>query len=365
MTQKHIIWWKPSVGERESGLINEVLTSGFINDGEYTTAFEKKFAETVGTKHAIAVTSGTTALFLAMKALGVGHGDEVIVPVLTFIATANAVSLCGATPVFVDVDLETGTIDSSQIELAITERTKAIVPVHVSGRAADMATIQALAQKHGLVVIEDAAEALLSKYQGKNLGTIGNAGCFSFSPNKTITTGQGGMVVTDDDEIEIALRELKDQGRYARGTGGADIHRVLGYNFKFSNILAAVGLAQLEQLPHRVARMKEINQIYQKQLADVPQVTLFPCDLEHGATPQWTDILVDDRDVLDNALRAKGVDCRRFWFPICTQAPYKQPIESFPNAESVSRRALWVPSCFSILNQEILQTAEYIKEFYT
>ena len=171
-----------------------------------------------------------------------GVGDEVIVPDVTFIATANAVTLTGASPVLVDIDPRTLTLDPQRTERAITTRTKAIVPVHVSGRAADLGAIMDIAQRHGLLVVEDAAEAFLSKHDGKCLGTFGIAGCFSLSPNKTVTTGQGGLVVTDDDRLHVRLRELKDQGRPVRGTGGDDAHDSVGFNFKFTNLQAAIGL---------------------------------------------------------------------------------------------------------------------------
>ncbi|SVB90055.1 uncharacterized protein METZ01_LOCUS242909, partial [marine metagenome] len=178
----------------------------------------------VGATYAVGVTNGTSALFLALAALGIGHGDEVVVPDLTFIATANAVTLTGATPVLVDIDPATLTISPEAFEKAITAHTRAVIPVHISGRSADLPAIVAIAKEHGLAVVEDAAEAFASFHDGRALGTIGIAGCLSFSPNKTIMTGQGGMVLTDDEGLHLRLRELKDQGRPVRGTGGDDPH---------------------------------------------------------------------------------------------------------------------------------------------
>src|ERR1700733_14306339 len=193
---KPIPWWTPQIGPAEFSLVREVLESNYLNEGDVTAAFEARIAELVGATYAIAVTSGTTAIALSLMGLGIGPGDEVIVPDITFIATANAVALAGAKPGLVDIDPRTLNIDPEAVARAITARTKAIVPVHVSGRAADMRAIIAIATQHRLVVVEDAAEALMSSHEGKYLGTYGDAGCFSFSPNKTITTGQGGVIVT-------------------------------------------------------------------------------------------------------------------------------------------------------------------------
>ena len=212
-------WWLPEVTGAEEALLREVLESNYLNEGEFTERFERAVARRVGAKHAVATTSGTSALFLSLAAAGVGPGDEVLVPDVTFIATANAVSLAGAKPVLVDIDPHNLCMDPAAMEAAITARTKAVVPVHISGRAGHLPRLVAVARARGLALIEDAAEALGSSLLGTSLGTYGLAGCFSFSPNKTITTGQGGMVVTDDDALVIRLRELKDQGRPVRGTG--------------------------------------------------------------------------------------------------------------------------------------------------
>src|ERR1700730_4776392 len=269
-------FWIPQFGAEEKALVAAVIDTGFLNDGQVTTQFEMRVAELLGCKHVVATTSGTIAIFLALAGVGVGAGDEVIVPDVTFIATANAVTLAGAKPVLVDVDPLRLTLDPQCVERAITSRTKAIVPVHVSGRAADLGALIDIAAHHGLAVIEDAAEGFLSKCQGKFLGTFGIAGCFSLSPNKTITTGQGGLVATDDHRLHARLRELKDQGRSVRGTGGDDSHGSVGYNFKFTNLQAAVGLGQLKDLPRRLDRMRSIYQVYAKELKGVPGISVLP-----------------------------------------------------------------------------------------
>jgi len=232
---KIYLWWKPEITGAESPLLHEVLESNFLNEGAVTEEFEKRIADKVGARYAVATTSCTTALSLSLMALGIGHGDEVIVPDMTFIATANAVTMTGAKVVLVDVDPATLSMNANSFEKAITSRTRAVIPVHVTGRAGSFASVMKMAEQYGIPVIEDAAEALGSKFNGKFLGTWGRAGCFSFSPNKTISTGQGGMIVTDDEKLVARLRELKDQGRPMRGTGGDDLHPALGFNFKFTN----------------------------------------------------------------------------------------------------------------------------------
>ena len=358
-----IRWWVPQIGDEERRLIIKVLDNNFPNEGELTTLFEQKLCRLLGCKHAVAVTSATAAIFLALKALGITHGDEVIVPDITFIATANAVEMCGAKPVLVDVDPKTMTIDTNAFSDAMTKRTRAVIPVHVSGRAADMDTIAKIAKSSDIHIVEDAAEAFLSKYKGRFLGTFGKAGCFSFSPHKTITTGQGGVIVTDDAELHIQLRMLKDQGRPNRGTGGDDLHNVIGYNFKFTDLQAAVGLGQLTYLEARIERMKRIYGLYEENLKDLDGISLFHFNIAEGEMPQWTDAIVEHRDDLDKYLRANGIECRRYWFPIHTQVPYRLPDDKFPNSTKLSPKALWLPSAFTLSDKDVETICNHIKDF--
>ena len=362
---KQIAWWSPQVTDRDHTLVNDVLDSNYINEGEVTTRFEQEVARLLGVKHAIATTSGTAALFLALAGVGVGPGDEVIVPDVTFIATANAVMLTGAKPVLVDVDPITLNMDPEAMSAAITGRTKAILPVHVSGRSANLPVIQEIARSHKLAVVEDAAEAFMSALDGHYLGTIGQAGCLSFSPNKVITTGQGGMVLTNDDAIHGRLRELKDHGRPVRGTGGDDIHYSVGYNFKLTNLQAAVGLGQLSVLQERLERQKQIYRIYTENLRGLPGITLPGFHLETGEIPLWTDALVERRNELDEYLQKRGAHCRRFWFPIHTQAPYRLADDNFPNSTRVMPHAIWLPSAFTLSDEDVLTVCSWIQEFLT
>lgn len=342
--------------------VKRALDANFVNEGPLTAEFEKQIANLVGAKHAVTTTSGTAAIFLSLKALGVGPGDEVIIPDMTFIATANAVSLSGARPVLVDVNPKDLTISIDAIKKTITPKTKAIVPVHVTGRGADMAAILDIAKKHNLFVVEDAAEALVSKQGDKFLGTFGNLGCFSFSANKTISTGQGGMIVADNDEIFAKLRPLKDQGRPTRGTGGDDLHNTIGYNFRMTDLQAGLGLGQLQHLKERTARMKRNYELYKENLKDVPEIDIFPSRPEE--LPQWTDILTDKRDELEKYLKEQNIDCRKYWLPIHRQLAYKLPDDNFPNSTHLSPKALWLPSAFTLTDKDILAVSEVIKGFF-
>jgi len=364
---KKIAWWTPEITGAESAQIQAVLDANYLNDGDVTTRFEQTVAQLVGAKHGIAVTSGTTALFLSLVGVGVGAGDEVLVPDITFIATANAVTMTGAKPVLVDIDPNTLNMDPAAAAEAITPRTKAIMPVHVSGRGANMTELLKIGKTHGLPVIEDAAEAFMSGAagaKGKFLGTLGKAGCLSFSPNKTITTGQGGMIFTDDDALHIRLRELKDQGRPVKGTGGDDFHNSVGYNFKFTNLQAAVGLGQLTHLSRRIERQQRTYKLYAENLAVINGFTLPGFDLSSGETPQWVDAIVERRDDLDTFLLERNVHCRRFWFPIHTQKPYKLADELLPHSSKIGPRALWLPTPLNITDADVLQVCAYIKEFH-
>jgi perosamine synthetase len=361
---KKIPWWEPQVGPDEYELLKQVLDSNYLNDGAVTRQFERSLADRTGARHAVAVTSGTAALYLALLAVGVGAGDEVVVPDLTFIATANAVRATGAAVILADIDPRTLCLDPNAFEQAITGRTRAVIPVHVSGRGAAMVDILRIARARGISVVEDAAEAFVSRQDGKALGTFGIAGCLSFSPNKSITTGQGGAILTDDDALHVRLRELKDQGRASTGTGGDDLHPVFGLNFKLTNLQAAVGVAQIARLDERLDRQRRIYASYAESLAGVDGLTLPGFDLAGGECPLWTDAVAERRDDLDRSLRERGIDCRRFWHPIHTQPPYRAADVAFPHTTNVGPKALWLPSAFTLSDADVTAVSDAIRAFY-
>src|SRR5215467_2332435 len=357
-------WWSPEMTGNELALIKGVIESNFLNDGDVTDRFAETIAKLSGAEFSVGVTSGTTAIYLSLMAIGVGHDDEVIVPDITFIATANAVTMTGAVPVLADVDPETLNLSVKAMEMAFTSKTKAVVPVHVSGRAAEIETIVQIAAKRGIAVVEDAAEGFCSRFKNRCLGTFGNTGCFSFSPNKMITTGQGGVIVTNDEAIFHRLRELKDQGRSVRGTGGADVHVSLGFNFKLTNLQAAVGLAQLEKLSSRMERLRRTYSIYRDELARTNGIRILPFNIEAGEQPQWIDALAERRDELDEFLAKNAASCRRFWFPLHTQKPYLRNESDFPNSTRVGKKAIWLPSAFQMSDDDVRAVCKLITRFY-
>lgn len=359
---KKIHWWIPEIGTKEHEYVKEALEKSYPNEGYITKEFEKQVATRVNARYAVSTTSGTSALFLSLKAAGIGHGDEVIVPVITFIASANAVKMAGAQPVFVDCNPDTANIAVEKIEAALTPRTKAIMPVHVSGRGCDMQAIRSLAQKHNLAVIEDAAEAFMSKHKGQYLGTWGDLGCFSFSPHKIITTGQGGMIVTNNEELYKKLILLKDHGRPFKGTGGDDTHHCVGYNFKLTNLQAGVGLGQLELLDERINKLKTTYLTYKKLLSNNPLVRLFDFNIEEEV-PLWTDAQCSNRDALQTLLKEKQIDARNYWHPLHMQTPYKQPEQNYPESVALSKKALWLPSNFTLTQEDITYVANQINAF--
>jgi perosamine synthetase len=355
-----IPWFAPEVDEREKKLVLEVIDSNYLNDGDVTRLFETKVAELIGVKHCVAVTSGTVAITLALMGLGVGPGDEVIVPDFTFIATANAVRLAGAKVKLVDIEPQRLTIDVEKLRTAIGTRTRAVVPVDVNGRGADYGSLEPLVKERGLFLISDSAEGLGSKWNGRCLGTFGDAGCFSFSANKTVTAGQGGMIATNNTDLYHRLRELKDQGRRFQGTGGNDLHPVMGFNFKFTNLQAAVGLAQMEKLPDRLTKARQRDGWYRELLKDCLGITIPPSENGEEIT-QWADILVQDREKIESALEASNIGYRAFWYPLHTNAPYAVDDAAFENSITVSKKGLWLPSYFGLTREQTEYTADVIR----
>lgn len=364
MSMKYIPWWQPQIGSYEQKLIKKVLESHFPNEGKFTNEFEIEIGKLLNVKHVLAVTSATSAMFVSLKALGIGQGDEVIVPDLTFIATANAVSMSGAKVTLVDVNPQTLMLDVEQLKKAITKKTKAIIPVHVSGRAADIVEILKIAKQHNIAVIEDAAEAFMSKHKGRYLGTFGVAGCFSLTPAKTITTGQGGFIVTNDTKLYKILKVLKNQGRSVIGTGGDDIHDRVGYNLKFTDIQAAMGLGQLHYLQDRIKRMKRNHEIYVKELKGIKGVTILSSNTKEEEIPQWTEAILQKRDKLVEYLDTQNIGYRKFWYPVHTQKAYKMNDKLFPNSTKLSPKLLWLPSAFTLSDEDIMRVCTQIKKFY-
>lgn len=355
-------WFRPETGPEEREAILKVLEGNYLNDGALTREFERAAAAALGADHAVAVTSGTAAISLALLACGVKAGDTVLVPDLTFIATANAVRLFGGNVKLVDVEPTRLVVTAEALEAAIDPTVKAVVTVDVNGRLPDYAAIHALCKRRGLALVCDAAEAFGSARGGKRAGTFGDASCFSFSAAKTISSGQGGLVTTNDPALKQRLIELKDQGRPQGGTGGNDDHPALGFNFKYTNLQAAVALCQLARVQKRLAGFVERDRLYREKLAGMPGVTLLEDRTAEGERLQWMDALFDDREKVVTALTAAAIECRPFWYPLHTQVPYRGQAGTFPNSIAASAKGLWLPSYFGITEAQIDRTVEVIRQ---
>ncbi|MBA3065270.1 aminotransferase class I/II-fold pyridoxal phosphate-dependent enzyme, partial [bacterium] len=256
----------PNIGEREKKRIIQAMDAGYVSTvGPFVPEFEQKFAEYVGAKNAVSTQSGTAAIHITLHELGIGQGDEVIVPALTFVATVNPVLYVGATPVIVDVDPETWNICPNEIKKAITKKTKAIIPVHLYGNPCNMDEIMKIAKEHNLYVIEDATESMGSIYQGRQTGTFGDMGCFSFNGNKIITTGGGGMIATNNDKRAVHIKYLVNQAR----NSDEYYHSEMGFNYRMTNIEAALGLAQLENVDNFLKQKRKYAQIYREELGSI------------------------------------------------------------------------------------------------
>ncbi len=361
---------EPVLDGNERAYLNQCIETGWISsEGPFVREFESRFAARVGRTHGIAVCNGTAALELAAAALRLGSGDEVILPTFTIISCASAVSRLGAIPVVVDCDPRTWNMDVSAIESRITPRTRAIMPVHIYGLPVDMDPLLSLAREHGLMVIEDAAEMIGQTYRGKPCGSFGEVSTFSFYPNKHVTTGEGGMVVTDDNAIAARCRSLRN---LAFAPERRFVHDELGWNFRMTNLQAAVGLAQLERLDASVARKRRIFQRYTELLGGLTRLQLPLGETEYASNINWVYGVVLDDDVPFEApeamrrLAALGVGTRPFFWPMHEQPVYRRmglfANERHPCAERIARRGFYLPSGLALTDEQMDRVAEAVRE---
>lgn len=354
---------EPLIGEEEKKAVAEYLDSGgWLTEFKKTREFEKMIGNLVGAKYVSVVNNGTVSLTIAMMALGIKGGDEVIVPDYTMIASANAVILAGVKPVLVDIDPKNLCLDLDLVKKALTQKTKAIMLVTINGRYPEMEKFVEFAKDNNLYLIEDAAQSFGSGYKGKYLGTFGDVGSFSFSMPKIITTGQGGALVTDNEDLYQKILKIKDFGR---AESGIDYHETLGYNFKFTDLQAVIGIEQMKKIDWRVKRKKEIYKTYRDLLKDVKGIESIETNLKDTA-PWFIDILVDEgkRDKLISFLEEKGIGTRPFYPAIHTQPPYSWVRGDFPNSKDISERGLWLPSAFFLSDEDIQYICQKIREFF-
>ena len=343
---------KPDIGPQERQAVLEVLNSSTLSLGPKLAEFEEKIAKYTNVRYAVAVNSGTSALHLIIRALGIKDGDEVITTPFSFIASANCLLFERAKPVFVDIDPKTLNIDPDRVEEKITERTKAILAVDVFGQPADWDRLQEIANEHNLKLIEDSAEALGAEYKGKRAGSFGNAAVFAFYPNKQITTGEGGMVLTDSEEIARLCRSMRNQGG-GEGSGWLD-HERLGYNYRLSDINCALGIAQLERIEEILAKRDWVARLYNERLKEINDIKI-PYISPKTTRMSWFVYVVrlsdgysrENRDYILQKLREKGIGCRNYFSPIHLQPFYREMFGykegDFPVTESVATRTVALP----------------------
>ena len=358
----------PLVDGNEKKYIQECIDTGWISsEGPFVTEFEEKFAERVGRKHGIAVTNGSTALETAIGALGLQKGDEVILPTFTIISCVAPLIRIGAVPVFIDADPLTWNMDANQIEDKITSRTKAIMPVHIYGLPVDMEPLLNLSVKYGLKVIEDAAEAHGLHYKGRTCGSFGDVSTFSFYPNKLITTGEGGMIVTDDDAIAEKCRSLRNLCFRAEKRF---VHQELGWNFRMTNIQAALGLAQIERMDEFIEKKRSMGQKYTELLGGLNNIQLPLEKTMYAKNIYWVyglvlnDNLSDDAEIFMEKLKKLGVGTRPFFWPMHEQPVLKKygiyVDSSFPVAERIARKGFYIPSGLALADDDIKYVSETI-----
>jgi|SRR5690554_936787 len=340
----------PNLGALEKEYLNKAIDANFVSTaGPFVPEFERRFAEYLGVRACVSTQSGTAALHMALYELGITTGDEVIVPALTFIATANPIFYVGATPVIVDVDPETWLLDPEEVEKAITPRTKAVIPVHLYGNPCNMDEIMRIAEKHGLYVIEDATESLGATYRGKFTGTFGHFGCFSFNGNKIMTTGGGGMIATNNERQAEHIRFLANQ---ARDTERGYYHPEMGFNYRMTNLEAALGLAQLQRLSGFLEKKRDFFKLYQKGLAKMETTIRFQKEEGPSNSAAWLNsVWIDTKKTgftiseIQEKLRKESVPTRRIFQPLVDFPPYQQfRLRQYKNAYDIYEHGLNLPS---------------------
>jgi perosamine synthetase len=363
---RKINFWETDINLKDYRQQKKIFSDNFPNEGKFTNILEKKISKLLKIKHCIAVANGTSALYIALKIINIKKDDEVIIPNMTFPATANAVRMTEGKVVLVDLDIKTLNIDIKDLEKKITKKTKAIIPVHVSGRPCNLGQILNIAKKRKIKIIEDAAEAFLSSYKNKFLGTLGDIGCFSLSPNKIFTSGQGGLIVTNNEKYNKLIRLFKNQGRFGLPTGGDDNYICLGGNFKLSNISSGLALSELEKVNSRSKRLIKNYKLYNKLLKNIKEIKVIKFNLKYGELPLWVDIICDRRDELFNYLKNKNIICRKFWNPLSSNNLYsQQKHNTFKNTLIMQNKLMWLPSSFLLKDRDIIDVVRNIEKFYS
>lgn len=355
---------QPWIDDSEWQEVKKVIESTYLTENKVTAQFETNIKTLTGAKHAIAVCNGTAALYCILKALDIGHGDEVIVPNLTFVASSNAVIMAGAKPVFCPVKADTLCIDVEAAAELVNENTKGIMPVHLYGQSADLDAVLAFAKQFEIKVIEDAAQAIGVEFNNRHVGYYGDAGAISFYGNKTMTCGEGGVILTNSDLIAQSCRRLKNHGRSRRGTF---IHEQIGFNFAMTEMQAAVGVAQLRKLPAIIERKDKIYQAYQSSLKDLPQLEPIFIDPRCKPVHWFTSFYAENRVELADYLAERGIQTRIFFCPLHLQPCYEgwdNSNQDYSVSQSAYERGISLPSAYNLTDQEQDFIIAEIHNFY-
>ena len=357
-----IPWGKPCFGGNEKDYVLNALDSTWISGGEFVNRFESEFASLIGTKYAVTTSNGTAALHLALLAAGIRPGDEVIVPGFTFVAPANMAIQMGAKPVYVDIDPKTWCIDVSKVKKSITGKTKAIIPVHIYGNVCEMEALVKITKDNGIYLIEDVAEAVFSKYRGKFAGSFGDLACFSFQATKTITMGEGGAVLTNDEKLSEQVRIMRSHGMRE---GKRYWHDVMGYNYRLTNLQAALGYAQLQNADKIISERARVYERYFENLSDLPGIELQHISKEVEPVI-WTvairinqEYFKGDRDFLIAELLKRNIETRPGFYPFSAMPLYNA--EALPIAESTGRNTITLPSYPSLSDENIDDICSQLK----
>ena len=356
---------QPSITKKEIDYVNDAVKSGWVSSlGKYIDLFENKFAAYCGTKYALTTSNATAALHLSLVSLGIKSGDEVLIPDLTFVATANAVKYTCAKPIMVDIDKDTLCINKEDIKKSITSKTKVIIPVHLYGHPADMDEINSIAEEYGLYVVEDAAEAHGAEYKGKKVGSLGTCGIFSFYGNKIITSGEGGMITTDNEVLYQKMRYLRD---HAMDKKKRYWHTEIGFNYRMTNIQAALGLAQLERINELIDKKNEIFEWYRNGLKNLTGIKL-NYQAKWAKNAYWMICIEKDnytesqRDEFIKKLKEKNVDSRPYFYPISDMPMYKNNNIFTPITHKIYKRGLNLPSYFDITEKQVNYICKVVRE---
>lgn len=361
-SKQHVALAQPQLNGNEYKYLMDAFLSTWISStGKYVTQFEENFSKYCNVQYGVATSNGTTALHLALAALGIGRGDEVIVPDITFAATINAVIYTGATPVIVDIEEDSWCIDPGRIEKAITSNTKAVIPVHIYGQPCDMGRICEIAKEHNLYIIEDCAEAHGAEWGNRKVGSFGIISCFSFFGNKVLTTGEGGMCVTDSKELSERMRVLRDHGMSKERKY---YHEVVGFNYRMTNMQAAIGVAQLEHIDEILGWRSELEETYRKAFAGISEVRMQGSDFADRKKIAWlVSVLVDEdkRDMILQKLKDNNIDARAFFIPLSEMEIYKNYARNCVKSKKISKMGLNLPTTYEINESKIEKIVQIIK----